>query len=60
MGKDLPEGSIIIKLGSVLLFRFGIEDVFRNVNEPVTELDLSVEEDDVLGMDLTVDKVFGV
>jgi hypothetical protein len=60
LGKDLPEGSIIIVLGSILLFRFCVEDVFRNVNQPVAKLNFSIQKDYILGVDLTMDDVFGV
>ena len=43
MSKNLSEGSIIVELGPILLFSFGVEDVFRKINEPVAELDLSVK-----------------
>jgi hypothetical protein len=60
LGKDLSEGSIIIELGSILLFRFFVEGVFWNVNQPVAKLNLSIQKDYVLGVDLTMDDVFRV
>lgn len=60
MGKYLPKSKVVIGFGSILLFRFSVVDVFRNVDKPVSEFDFSIEKYDILGMDLCMDEILSV
>lgn len=57
MSEYLSDGSIIIEPSAILFFRFWVINVIWNLDQPVTKLYFSVNQNDIFGMDLGVHDV---
>ena len=57
LGQYLSESKVVVGFGAVLLFRLCVEGVIGQVDKPVSELDVAVDEQDILGMNLPMHDV---
>ena len=57
LGQYLSESKVVVGFGAVLLFRLSVEGVIGQVDKPVSELDIAVDEQDILRMNLPVNNV---
>jgi hypothetical protein len=60
LGQYLSESKVVVGFGPVLLFRLSVEGVIGQVDKPVSELDVAVDEEDIFGMNLPMDDVIGM
>ena len=57
MGEYLSDGNIIFKSCSILFFRLWVINVFLNLNQPIAQLYFSIDQDDILWMNLSMNDV---
>lgn len=54
MSEYLSDSSIIVESSAILFFRFWVINVFWNLDQPVTKLYFSVNQNNVFGVDMGV------
>ena len=60
MCKNLTNCYKIVESRTTLFFLFSVIGVILNLNQPITQLDLTIQNQDVLGMNVFVDDIVTV